>query len=72
MPGCMMISFNNLPHEPIDFQAILCSRSLNLAKLYDIHTVYKYVINKCTSIETASTRRDELMEQPDYFLFGHA
>lgn len=67
MPGCMMISFNNLPHEPIDFQIIRCSQSLNLAKLYDIHTVYKDVIHKRTSIETACTRLDEIMEQADHF-----
>lgn len=67
MPGCMMISFNNLTHEPVDFQIIRCSQSLNLAKLYDIHTVYKDVIHKRTSIENASTRLDKIMEQPDYF-----
>ena len=67
MPGCMMISFNNLPHEPIDFQIIRCSQSLNLAKLYDIHTVYKDVIHKRTSIEAASTRLDKILEQPEHF-----
>lgn len=67
LPGCMMISFNNLPHGSVDFKFFRCTQALNLAKLEDVHVVYKDVIHKRTNVETASTRLDEIMEKGDRF-----
>ncbi|BCS23509.1 threonine/serine exporter family protein [Aspergillus puulaauensis] len=67
MPGCMIMSFDNQVQESIDRQIIRSNQALNLAKLYDVHTVYKNVIHKKTTVEDAVTQIDEITDKPEYF-----
>jgi uncharacterized membrane protein YjjP (DUF1212 family) len=67
IPGLMLVSFNDAQWISINVHIVRCSQSLNLAKLYDVHKVYKDVIHSRTSIQEASTRLDEIFEAGELY-----
>ncbi|KAB5527993.1 hypothetical protein GE09DRAFT_1149893 [Coniochaeta sp. 2T2.1] len=67
MPGCMIITFNNMVWRSKDVQIIRCTESLNLSKLDDVHAVFKDVIHGRLSAEHATARIEEILAQADRF-----
>jgi uncharacterized membrane protein YjjP (DUF1212 family) len=67
IPGCMMLSFGSPSSPQRSFHIIRCLQSLDLAKLGDVHTVYKDIIHERTTIEAASVCLDEILDRPAQF-----
>ena len=67
MPGCMIVSFDDTSGRSKDVQIIRCSQTLNLAKLDDVHAIYKDVIHKRITVEDATSHLHELMGNDDRF-----
>ncbi|KAK5550945.1 hypothetical protein LTR46_011054 [Exophiala xenobiotica] len=67
IPGCMMISFNDSAWCSADVHIVRCTQALNLAKLYDVHAVYKDIIHGRIVLEQAITRLDGILESKDQF-----
>jgi uncharacterized membrane protein YjjP (DUF1212 family) len=67
IPGCMMLSFDSPSSPQKSFHIIRCLQSLDLAKLYEVHTVYKDIIHEKMSVEAACVSLDEIMNKPTQF-----
>ena len=67
MPGCMILSFNQVPSGSTQVHIVRCSSSLNLAKLYQVHGIYKAVIHRSLCVEEATSQLAELMEKNGKF-----
>lgn len=67
VPGCMMISFNDSAWRSTDVHIVRCTQSLNLAKLYEVHGVYKDVIHGRIVTEQAVTRLDGILQSTNQF-----
>ncbi|EHY56249.1 uncharacterized protein HMPREF1120_04338 [Exophiala dermatitidis NIH/UT8656] len=67
IPGCVMISFNDSGWRSTDVHIVRCKQALNLAKLYDVHAVYKDIIHGRIVIEQAITRLDGILKANDQF-----
>lgn len=60
IPGCMLVSFNDTNWDYSDVHIVRCTQSLNLAKLYDVHAVYKDVIHGRMSTHDAIARLEAI------------
>lgn len=67
MPGCMIITFNNMVWRSKDVQIVRCTESLNLSKLDDVHAVFKDVIHGKLGPEEATRRVGEIVNSTDKF-----
>ncbi|ODV93161.1 hypothetical protein PACTADRAFT_51786 [Pachysolen tannophilus NRRL Y-2460] len=63
IPGCMLISFGDVATRTSEMQLIRCSEGLNLAKLYDVHNIYKEVVHDLIGVEEANKKIDELLSR---------
>ena len=67
LPGCMIMSFDDPDGRSKDVQIVRGVQNLNLAKLADVHEIYRDVIHKRVSSQDATARLDELVEDNDHF-----
>ena len=67
IPGRMIVSFNDSAWCSTDVHIVRCTQALNLAKLYDVHTVYKDIIHGRRAIEQAIIRLDKISKSNDQF-----
>lgn len=67
LPGCMLMSFDDTSGRSQDVQIVQGTQSLNLAKLDDVHVIYKDVIHKRINSQEATARLDDLVKGDDRF-----
>ena len=67
LPGCMIMSFDDVTGRSKDVQIVRGVQSLNLAKLAGVHDIYKDVIHKHVSTQDAISRLDKLVGGNDHF-----
>lgn len=67
LPGCMILAFDDNASSAPDVQIVRCSQSLNLAKLYKIHRIYKAVIHREMRVHDALLRLQEINSEEGKF-----
>lgn len=65
IPGCMIISFDDASTHTAEVKLVRSSQDMELAKLADVHIIYKEVIHDVIGVEEATQRLDEIMKIPD-------
>ncbi|KAI3391096.1 hypothetical protein diail_7947 [Diaporthe ilicicola] len=67
IPGCMIISFDDVLTHTAEVKIVRTQQGVNLGKLKDIHDIYKEVLHDCIGLDDAVTRLDEIMMAKDRF-----
>ena len=65
IPGCMIISFDDASTHTAEVKLVRSGQDMELAKLADVHIIYKEVIHDVIGVEEATQRLDEIMKTPD-------
>ncbi|KAF2125175.1 DUF1212-domain-containing protein [Dothidotthia symphoricarpi CBS 119687] len=65
IPGCMIISFDDLYTHTTEVKIVRTAQGVNLGKLKDTHDVYKEVLHDVISLDDALARLDELIHAKD-------
>ncbi|KAK2606667.1 hypothetical protein N8I77_005401 [Diaporthe amygdali] len=67
IPGCMLISFDDVLTHTAEVKIVRTQQGVNLGKLKDIHDIYKEVLHDCISLDDAVARLDEISSAKDRF-----
>lgn len=67
LPGCMIISFDETSWSSAQVHIVRCTQALNLAKLYDVHAVYKDIIHERISVDDATARINHIMNSSNQY-----
>ncbi|CAN6641353.1 hypothetical protein TRVA0_018S02212 [Trichomonascus vanleenenianus] len=67
IPGCMIVSFGDATTHTSEMQLVRCVQGLNLAKLHNVHQIYKEVVHDIINVEEASGRIDKLLACKNYY-----
>lgn len=65
IPGCMIISFDDVLTHTAEVKIVRSSQGVNLAKLNDTHDIYKEVLHDVIGLDEALARLDNLMNSKD-------
>ncbi|KAI1341706.1 hypothetical protein F5Y15DRAFT_345316 [Xylariaceae sp. FL0016] len=65
IPGCMIISFDDLLTHTTEVKIVRTTQGVNLAKLKDLHAIYKEVLHDVINLDEAVTRLDQIMKAKD-------
>ncbi len=63
IPGCMIISFDDLSTHTTEVKLVRSIQGIDLGKLKDIHEVYKEVVHDVIGVEEATQRLDEIIKR---------
>lgn len=66
-PGLMLVSFNDAQWGSADVHVVRCHQALNLAKLYQVHKVYKDVVHNRTTVREAVVELEKVYKADDAF-----
>ena len=61
IPGCMIISFDDVLTHTTEVKIVRSSQGVNLAKLIDTHDVYKEVLHDVIGLDEALNRLDDII-----------
>ena len=64
LPGCMIISFDDITVHTTEVKLVRAVQSVNLMKLRDTHDIYKEVIHDVIGVEDALDRLEEVRCRP--------
>lgn len=67
IPGCMIISFDDVLTHTAEVKIVRTQQGVNLGKLKDIHDIYKEVLHDCISLDDAVAHLDEIISAKDRF-----
>ncbi|KAK9768941.1 putative Threonine/serine exporter-like N-terminal domain-containing protein [Seiridium cardinale] len=67
LPGCMIISFDDMSTHTTEVKIIRSQQGVNLGKLKDAHEIYKEVLHAVVEVDEAIARLDELLKAKDKF-----
>lgn len=67
IPGCMIISFDDVLTHTAEVKIVRTQQGVNLGKLKDIHDIYKEVLHDCIGLDDAVAHLDEIISAPDRF-----
>ncbi|ORY70980.1 uncharacterized protein BCR38DRAFT_404112 [Pseudomassariella vexata] len=67
IPGCMIISFDDIMTHTTEVKIVRTVQGVNLGKLKDIHEIYKEVLHDVTPLDEAIPRLEEVTEEKDRF-----
>lgn len=67
LPGCMIISFDDMSTHTTEVKIIRSPQGVNLGKLKDAHEIYKEVLHGVAEVDEAIARLDELLKAKDKF-----
>jgi uncharacterized membrane protein YjjP (DUF1212 family) len=65
IPGCMIISFDDVLAHTAEVKIVRCDQGVNLAKLENTHDIYKEVLHDIIGLDEAMTRLDEVIQAKD-------
>jgi uncharacterized membrane protein YjjP (DUF1212 family) len=65
IPGCMIISFDDVLTHTAEVKIVRTNQGVNLAKLKDTHAVYKEVLHDIIDLDEATTRLDNIINAKD-------
>lgn len=65
VPGCMIISFDDLLTHTAEVKIVRTAQGVNLAKLKDTHEIYKEVLHDVISLDDALSRLDDVINAKD-------
>lgn len=66
-PGCMIVSFGDLNSRTSEMKLVRCAQGLNLAKLDEVHDVYKNVVHDRLGTVEGYKMLDEIMNRKPRF-----
>ncbi|KAI0123390.1 pheromone-regulated membrane protein [Xylariales sp. AK1849] len=67
LPGCMIISFDDMSTHTTEVKIVRVSQGVNLGKLKDVHEIYKEVLHDCITLDEATVRLDDILKSKDRF-----
>lgn len=67
IPGCMIISFDDVLTHTAEVKIVRTQQGVNLGKLKDIHDIYKEVLHDCIGLDDAVAHLDEIISAKDRF-----
>ncbi|POS75899.1 hypothetical protein DHEL01_v205712 [Diaporthe helianthi] len=67
IPGCMIISFDDVLTHTAEVKIVRTQQGVNLGKLKDIHDIYKEVLHDCIGLDDAVMHLDEIISAKDRF-----
>lgn len=67
IPGCMIISFDDVLTHTAEVKIVRTQQGVNLGKLKDIHDIYKEVLHDCIGLDDAVAHLDEIIAAKDRF-----
>ncbi|KAH8664459.1 hypothetical protein BX600DRAFT_381591 [Xylariales sp. PMI_506] len=67
LPGCMIISFDDMSTHTTEVKIVRTSQGVNLGKLKDVHEIYKEVLHDVISLDEATVRLDDIMKSKDKY-----
>jgi uncharacterized membrane protein YjjP (DUF1212 family) len=65
IPGCMIISFDDLLTHTAEVKIVRTNQGVNLGKLKDTHEIYKEVLHDIISLDEALARLDTVINAKD-------
>jgi uncharacterized membrane protein YjjP (DUF1212 family) len=65
IPGCMIISFDDVLTHTAEVKLVRSSQGVNLAKLEDTHDIYKEVLHDVIGLDEALSRLDTVINSKD-------
>lgn len=65
MPGCMIISFDDVLTHTAEVKIVRCDQGVNLSKLEDTHEIYKEVLHDVIGLDEALSRLDDVIKAKD-------
>jgi uncharacterized membrane protein YjjP (DUF1212 family) len=65
IPGCMIISFDDVLTHTAEVKLVRSSQGVNLAKLEDTHDIYKEVLHDVIGLDEALSRLDTVINKKD-------
>jgi len=66
IPGCMIISFDDLLTHTAEVKIVRTAQGVNLGKLKDTHDIYKEVLHDVISLDEALSKLDDIINAKDY------
>ncbi|KAI0025437.1 hypothetical protein F4780DRAFT_721024 [Xylariomycetidae sp. FL0641] len=67
IPGCMIISFDDVLTHTTEVKLVRTSQGINLGKLQDVHSIYKEVLHDVITLDEALSRLDELQKSKNRY-----
>ncbi|KAH6658252.1 hypothetical protein BKA67DRAFT_591322 [Truncatella angustata] len=67
LPGCMIISFDDLSTHTTEVKIVRSVQGVNLGKLKDSHEIYKEVLHDVVPVDEAIVRLDDIIKSKDKF-----
>jgi uncharacterized membrane protein YjjP (DUF1212 family) len=67
IPGCMIISFDDVLTHTAEVKIVRTQQGVNLGKLKDIHDIYKEVLHDCIGLDDAVAHLDDIISAKDRF-----
>ncbi|KAI1500046.1 hypothetical protein F5X99DRAFT_388057 [Biscogniauxia marginata] len=67
IPGCMIISFDDVLTHTTEVKIVRTSQGVNLGKLEDVHLIYKEVLHDVIPLEEALSRLDTVLNAKDHW-----
>lgn len=64
IPGCMIISFDDASTHTAEVKLVRANQDMELAKLADVHIIYKEVVHDVIGVEEATQRLDDILKAP--------
>lgn len=65
IPGCMIISFDDVLTHTAEVKIVRSAQGVNLAKLEDVHDIYKEVLHDLIGLDEALSRLDGVINGKD-------
>jgi uncharacterized membrane protein YjjP (DUF1212 family) len=65
IPGCMIISFDDVLTHAAKVKIVRCDQGVNLAKLQNTHDIYKEVLHDIIGLDEALSRLDDVFKAKD-------
>jgi hypothetical protein len=67
IPGCMVVSFDDATTHATDVKLVKAVQGVDLGRLFEVHKIYKEVVNDVIDVGEATERLETIMKQKPLF-----